>query len=231
LMIQSNVIHSSYKHGVKGLLFLGSSCIYPKMCEQPIQEKELLSGYLEPSNEPYAIAKIAGIKMCESYNRQYGTDFRSIMPTNLYGPNDNFHPTNSHVIPALMRRFHEAKENKDSHVTIWGSGRVKREFLHVDDLADASLHVMQCDKEEIRSHVNIGTGEDLTIHALAELVKFIVGYEGGIVFDDSQPDGTPRKVLDVSYINNLGWNRSIDLEIGLADTYQWFLEHQSELRV
>ena len=229
LMIEANLIHGSYLAGVNKLLFLGSSCIYPKESQQPIKEDYLLSGHLEPTNEPYAIAKIAGIKLCESYNRQYGTDYRSIMPTNLYGPNDNFHPKNSHVIPALIRKFHEAKVEKKPFVEVWGSGKPMREFLHVDDMADASIHIMDIDKkilesevDPILSHINIGTGTDITIADVAQTVKEVVGFCGEIVFNTKMPDGTKRKLLDVSKIENLGWKPTIALKDGLKETYEWF---------
>jgi GDP-L-fucose synthase len=227
-MIQANCIHAAYAFGVKKLLFLGSSCIYPKDAPQPIKEDYLLSGPLEPTNKPYAIAKIAGLVMCESYNKQHGTNFISVMPTNLYGPNDNFDLETSHVLPALVRRFHEAKERGDKTVTVWGSGSPKREFLHVDDLADACVYLMETyDKSDI---VNIGTGEDITIKELAEAVSDVVGYEGKIEWDTSKPDGTPRKVLDVSRLHGLGWNHSIEFKEGLRNTYEWFLEHKSDIR-
>ncbi len=236
LIIESNVIHSAWQAGVQKLLFLGSSCIYPRLAPQPITEESLLNGALEPTNEPYAIAKIAGIKLCESYNRQYGTDYRSVMPTNLYGPNDNFHPANSHVIPALIRRFHEAKMTKSPAVTIWGSGSPRREFLHVDDLAEACLHVQNIPRETydkhvkpMLSHINVGTGTDCTIRELATMVATVVGYSGDIVYDDSKPDGTPRKLLDVGTLTALGWKASTPLKPGLRDTYQWFLAHQASL--
>jgi GDP-L-fucose synthase len=223
--------------GVQKLLFLGSSCIYPKMAEQPMKEDALLTGTLEPTNEPYAIAKIAGIKLCESYNRQYGRDYRSAMPTNLYGQNDNFHPENSHVIPAMMRRFHEAKEAGASEVVVWGSGKPMREFLHVDDMAAASVYVMnlddatyQANTEAMLSHINVGTGVDCTIRELAETMKRVVGFASELVFDTSKPDGTPRKLMDVSRLNALGWEATISLESGLMNTHQWFLEHQEQLR-
>ena len=229
LMIEANLVHGSYLAGVNKLLFLGSSCIYPKESQQPIKEDYLLSGHLEPTNEPYAIAKIAGIKLCESYNRQYGTDYRSIMPTNLYGPNDNFHPKNSHVIPALIRKFHEAKVEKKPFVEVWGSGKPMREFLHVDDMADASIHIMDIDKkilesevDPILSHINIGTGTDITIADVAQTVKEVVGFCGEIVFNTKMPDGTKRKLLDVSKIENLGWKPTIALKDGLKETYEWF---------
>ena len=229
LMMEANVIHEAYSSGVKNLLFLGSSCIYPKLADQPMSEGALLSGQLEPTNEPYAVAKIAGIKLCESYNRQYGTDYRSIMPTNLYGPGDNYHPENSHVIPALIRRFHEAKITGTPTITIWGTGTPKREFLHVDDMAAASIYLLLLDKSRYNqesspmlSHVNVGTGEDVTIRELAELIAGVVGYEGKLEFDDTKPDGTPRKLLDVSRINKLGWSAKIPLQQGLGSVYSWF---------
>ncbi|MCK7598401.1 GDP-L-fucose synthase [Microbulbifer sp. CAU 1566] len=237
LMIESNIIHAAHTAGVQQLLFLGSSCIYPKFAEQPMSESALLTGVLEATNEPYAIAKIAGIKLCESYNRQYGRDYRSVMPTNLYGVNDNFHPQNSHVIPALMRRFHEAKLAGDSEVVVWGSGKPMREFLHVDDMAAASVHVMNLPTEQYQactqpmlSHINVGTGEDCTIRELAETVARVVGFEGEITFDATKPDGTPRKLMNVSRLADLGWRYSVSLEQGLADTYQWFLAHQDDFR-
>jgi len=234
LVIQTNVISVALEFGVRRLLFLGSSCIYPRLARQPMKEEALLTGPLEPTNEPYAIAKIAGIKMCESCNRQYGTDYRSVMPTNLYGPGDNYHPENSHVVPALIRRFHEAKENRAPFVTVWGSGEPKREFLHVDDMASACLHIMELDENTCRehtspmlSHINIGTGEDCSIRELAETVARVIGYGGEIRFDTTKPDGTPRKLLDVSRLASLGWRYSICLEDGLRDAYRWFLEKQS----
>lgn len=237
LMIEANVIHAAHRAGVQKLLFLGSSCIYPKHAEQPMTEAALLTGVLEPTNEPYAIAKIAGIKLCESYNRQYGRDYRSVMPTNLYGPHDNFHPDNSHVIPALLRRFHEAVQRGDSEVVIWGSGTPKREFLHVDDMAAASVHVMNLDLETYRSntqpmlsHINVGTGVDCTIRELAETVARVTGFHGQLVFDASKPDGTPRKLMDVSRLEKLGWKARISLEEGLRDAYGWFLENQNQYR-
>lgn len=236
LMIECNLIHASYQHGCTDLLFLGSSCIYPKVAAQPMREDSLLTGTLEATNEPYAIAKIAGIKLCESYNRQYGTRYRSIMPTNLYGPHDNFHPTNSHVIPALMRRIHEAKVNNDKEVVIWGSGTPMREFLHVDDMAAASLHVMQLSDEiyadhtqPMLSHINVGTGDDVTIRELAETLVDIIGFRGMLVFDRSKPDGTLRKLMDVSRLKQLGWVSRISLKEGLAQTYEWFLSHVDEV--
>ena len=238
LQIQNNVIGSAYRSGVRKLLFLGSSCIYPKMADQPIQETSLLTGQLESTNEPYAIAKIAGIKMCESYNRQYGVDYRSVMPTNLYGENDNFHPQNSHVIPAMMRRFHEAEVNGDAQVVVWGTGKPMREFLHVDDMAAACLHVMDLPKQEFDkavpdamcSHINVGTGVDCTIRELAETMAAVVGFEGELVFDTSKPDGTPRKLLSVERLKALGWEYSVSLRDGLSLTYEWFLENESGLR-
>jgi len=237
LMIEANLIHGSYLAGVNNLLFLGSSCIYPKESQQPIKEEYLLSGQLEQTNEPYAVAKIAGIKLCESYNRQYGTDYRSIMPTNLYGPNDNFHPNNSHVIPALIRKFHKAKVENKPFVEVWGSGKPMREFLHVDDMADASIHVMGIDKkilenevEPMLSHINIGTGKDITIKHIAQTIKKVVEFDGGIIFNTNMPDGTKRKLLDVSKILNLGWSYKISLEYGLNETYQWFKANNKLIR-
>ena len=237
MMIESNIIHAAHLHNVNKLLFLGSSCIYPKQATQPIAESELLQGALEPTNEPYAIAKIAGIKLCESYNRQYGRDYRSVMPTNLYGPHDNFHPSNSHVIPALLRRFHEAREQNTPDVVVWGSGTPMREFLHVDDMAAASIHVMDLAQEVLQeytqpmlSHINVGTGVDCTIRELAQTLAQVVGYKGRVVFDASKPDGTPRKLLDVTRLHQLGWYHEISLEAGLASTYQWFLENQQRYR-
>lgn len=237
LMIESNLIYAAHENNVNKLLFLGSSCIYPKFAEQPMREDALLTGSLEPTNEPYAIAKIAGIKLCESYNRQYGRDYRSVMPTNLYGPGDNFHSENSHVIPALMRRFHEAKINGDKEVVVWGTGKVMREFLHVDDMAAACVFIMNLDKDDLAevtqpmlSHINIGTGEDCTIGELAELIKAVVDFPGKLTFDASKPDGTPRKLLDVSKLHSLGWKHSISLEDGLRQTYQWYLENQENIR-
>ncbi|PLL67880.1 GDP-fucose synthetase, partial [Klebsiella pneumoniae] len=218
IVIQNNVIHSAHKFNVNKLMFLGSSCIYPKFANQPIKEDELLQGTLEPTNEPYAIAKIAGIKLCESYNRQYGRDYRSVMPTNLYGTNDNFHPNNSHVIPALIRRFHEAKAASAEEVQVWGSGKPMREFLHVDDMADASIYVMDLEKSvwesqtnPMLSHINVGTGTDCSIKDLARIIADVIGYTGLITFDSTKPDGTPRKLLDVSRLRNLGWNHRIGL--------------------
>ena len=237
MMIESNIIHAAHLHNVNKLLFLGSSCIYPKQATQPIAESELLQGALEPTNEPYAIAKIAGIKLCESYNREYGRDYRSVMPTNLYGPHDNFHPSNSHVIPALLRRFHEAREQNTPDVVVWGSGTPMREFLHVDDMAAASIHVMELAQEVLQeytqpmlSHINVGTGVDCTIRELAQTIAQVVGYKGRVVFDAGKPDGTPRKLLDVTRLHQLGWYHEISLEAGLASTYQWFLENQQRYR-
>jgi len=237
LMIQANIIHSAHLANVQKLLFLGSSCIYPKLAIQPMTEQALLTGTLEPTNEPYAVAKIAGIKLCESYNRQYGRDYRSVMPTNLYGENDNFHPENSHVIPALLRRFHEAKLAGLAEVVAWGSGKPMREFLHVDDMAAASVFVMnlgndiyQQHTQPMLSHINVGTGIDCTIRELVETVAEVVGYHGKIVFDASKPDGAPRKLMDVSRLKALGWSASIDLLQGLASTYQWFLDNQDSFR-
>lgn len=237
LQIETNLVNGAFQAGCHRLLFLGSSCIYPRMAKQPMQESALLTGPLETTNEPYAIAKIVGIKLCESFNRQFGTDYRSVMPTNLYGPGDNFHAEDSHVIPALMRRFHEAKEADAAEVVVWGTGSAMREFLHVDDLAAACRHVMDLDRaaidevtEPMCSHINIGTGEDVTIRELAETMQRVVGFEGQLVFDDSRPDGTPRKLLDVSKINQLGWRAKIGLEEGLRLTYAWFLENQATVR-
>ena len=237
LMIEANIIDAAHQAGVQQLLFLGSSCIYPKFAEQPMREDALLTGTLEPTNEPYAIAKIAGIKLCESYNRQYGRDYRSVMPTNLYGPGDNFHPENSHVIPALLRRFHEAVTRGDAEVVVWGSGTPMREFLHVDDMAAACVHVMQLEQDvsqahtqPMLSHLNVGTGVDCTIRKLAETVARVTGFHGKLVWDTSKPDGTPRKLLDVSRLRALGWEASIDLEDGLRDAYQWFIVNQQQHR-
>ena len=237
LTIQNNIIHGAYLSEVERLLFLGSSCIYPKFAAQPMTEDALLTGVLEPTNEPYALAKIAGIKMCESYNRQFDTDYRSVMPTNLYGVNDNFHPENSHVIPALMRRFHEAKVAGDDRVTVWGSGNACREFLCVDDMAAASIYVMRMAHSALYevvqptlSHLNIGTGEDVTIRELAETMSRVTGFEGKLEFDTSKPDGTMRKLLDVSTMHQLGWQHQIDLEAGLASTYQWFTDNVLSIR-
>lgn len=232
LVIETNVIHAAFKAGVRKLLFLGSSCIYPREAPQPMAEEALLTGPLEPTNEPYAIAKIAGIKLCESYNRQHGTDYRSVMPTNLYGPHDNFHPENSHVIPALIRRLHEAKERGDDEVVIWGSGKPRREFLHVDDMAAACVHVMElpattyeAHTSPMCSHINVGTGEDCTIRELAETIAQVTGFKGALRFDTSRPDGAPRKLLDVSRIARMGWSHRLSLEDGLHDTYCWYVEN------
>jgi GDP-L-fucose synthase len=232
LMIECNVIHGAFEAGVQRLLFLGSSCIYPRDAAQPLVEEALLTGPLEPTNEPYAIAKIAGIKLCESYNRQYGTDYRSVMPTNLYGPRDNFHPENSHVLPALMARFHDAARENAEEVVIWGSGTPRREFLHVDDMADASLFVLGLPESTYRqntqpmlSHINVGTGEDISIAGLAGILAEVTGFSGRITYDRSRPDGTPRKLLDVSRLAKLGWRSNIRLEDGIRRTYQWFLDN------
>ena len=229
LMIEANLIHAAHQHGVQKLLFLGSSCIYPQLAAQPMAEEALLTGPLEPTNEPYAIAKIAGIKLCESYNRQYGRDYRSVMPTNLYGPGDNFHPENSHVIPGLLRRFHEAVQCGAERVTIWGTGRPRREFLHVDDMAAACVHVMElapavyrAHTQPMLSHINVGTGQDVTIRELAETIARVTGFGGELVFDPGKPDGTPRKLLDVSRLKALGWEARIGLEAGLRDAYGWY---------
>lgn len=234
IMMESNVIHQAFEAGVQKLLFLGSSCIYPKMADQPMREDALLTGPLESTNEPYAIAKIAGIKLCESYNRQYGVDYRSVMPTNLYGPGDNFHPENSHVLPALIRRFHQATQSGANTVSVWGSGTPRREFLHVDDMADATLFVMELDKatydretDPMMSHINVGSGTDVSIHDLAETIARTTGFQGDIVFDATKPDGTPRKLMDVSRLSRMGWQATIDLEDGIQETYAWFLD-QSE---
>lgn len=224
IMIQSNIIHSSYATGVKKLMFLGSSCIYPKMAPQPLKEEYLLTGLLEPTNEPYAIAKIAGIKMCDAYRSQYGCDFISVMPTNLYGPNDNYDLQNAHVLPSLVRKFHEAKMSNAPEVSIWGTGSPKREFLHADDLADACVFLMNTYSEE--GLVNIGTGEDISISDLALLIKEVVGYDGNVVYDHSKPDGTPRKLMDVSKLNKLGWKFSISLRKGLEMVYQEYQSRQ-----
>ncbi len=237
LMIECNVIHQAFAAGVARLLQLGSSCIYPRAAAQPMAEAALLTGVLEPTNEPYAIAKIAGIKLCESYNRQHGVDYRSVMPTNLYGPGDNFHPENSHVMPALMRRFHEAARDGLPEVVIWGSGTPRREFLHVDDMAAACLFVLDLPRADyaantapMLSHINVGTGSDVTIAALARLVAQVTGFTGRIGFDTSKPDGTMRKLMDVGRLSGMGWQARIGLEQGLAETYQWFLAHKDRLR-
>lgn len=234
LLVETNVVHEAWRAGVQKLLFLGSSCIYPRLAQQPIREDYLMAGALEPTNEPYAIAKIAGIKLCESYNRQYGTDYRSVMPTNLYGPGDNYHPENSHVIPAMIRRFHEARVGGLPEVVIWGSGKPMREFLYVDDMAAASVHVMNLAPEVYRgstdamhSHLNVGTGVDVSIAELAHLVGEVVGYAGRIVFDTTRPDGTPRKLLDVSKLHALGWRASTPLREGLARAYAAFLDTEA----
>jgi GDP-L-fucose synthase len=239
LMIQNNVIHSAYEAGVERLLFLGSSCIYPKEAPQPMCEEHLLTGLLEPTNEPYAIAKIAGIKMCEAYNRQYGTKFIAVMPTNLYGPGDNFHPENSHVMPALIRRFHEATLAGTDEVVVWGSGKPMREFLFVDDMADGSVYALNLDEASLKEHllsypkpcfVNLGTGIDVTIRVLAETIKDVVGYQGRLDFDVTKPDGTMRKLQDVSRMKAIGWEAKVVLREGIEKTYQWFLENQESFR-
>jgi len=237
LMMECNIIHQAFAAGVHRLLSLGSSCIYPRETPQPMREEALLTGVLEPTNEPYAIAKIAGIKLCESYNRQYGTDYRSVMPTNLYGPGDNFHPDNSHVLPALIRRFHEAARDGLDEVVIWGSGRPRREFLHVDDMAEASLFVLGlppdlycANTQPMLSHINVGSGTDISIAELAHMVARVTGFSGRIVQDTSLPDGTMRKLMDVSRLAAMGWRATIGLEEGLAGTYRWFLEHYAKLR-
>ena len=237
LMVECNLIHTAHIAGVKKLLFLGSSCIYPKLAAQPMREDALLTGTLESTNEPYAIAKIAGIKLCESYNRQYGHDYRSVMPTNLYGPYDNYHPENSHVIPALLRRFHEAVKSGAHEVVVWGSGAPMREFLHVDDMAAASVHVMELNGTTYRahtqpmlSHINVGSGVDCTIRELAETMARVTSFNGRITFDSSKPDGAPRKLMDISRLKALGWQAKIGLEDGLRHTYQWFLANQQQLR-
>ena len=237
LAVQLNVIQAAHQQGVQQLLFLGSSCIYPRVAAQPMCEEALMAGALEPTNEPYAIAKIAGIKLCESYNRQYGRDYRSVMPTNLYGPNDNYHPENSHVVPALLRRFHEAAQRGDTEVVVWGSGQAMREFLHVDDMAAACVHVMELPVETYRSHtrptlshLNVGSGIDCSIRELAQTIARVTDFTGEIVFDTSKPDGTPRKLLDVSRIKALGWQAGIGLEAGLQDTYRWFLSNPQGMR-
>ena len=230
MMIEANVINSAYENKVKRLLFLGSTCIYPKAVTQPMREDALLTDVLEPTNEPYALAKIAGIKLCESYNRQHGTDFRSVMPTNLYGINDNFHPKNSHVIPALMQRIHNAKLGNESEVVVWGTGNAMREFLYVDDMAEASLFVLELDVEvytnntnPMLSQINVGTGVDITIREMAQTIKQVVGFEGKLIFDSTKPDGAPRKLIDVTRLSNMGWNYSVDLDEGLKKTYEWYL--------
>jgi len=237
LMIECNVIHQAYRAGVRRLLQLGSSCIYPREAPQPMAEDALLTGTLEPTNEPYAIAKIAGIKLCESYNRQHGTDYRSVMPTNLYGPGDNFHPENSHVLPALIRRFHEAAKAGQEEVVIWGTGKPRREFLHVDDMARASLFVLDLDRatyeantQPMLSHINVGTGEDIAILDLAQMVARVTGYQGRIATDPSKPDGTMRKLMDVSRLADMGWRARIRLQEGLEESYRWFLDNQDRFR-
>ncbi|MFA5983147.1 MAG: GDP-L-fucose synthase [Methylococcaceae bacterium] len=237
IMMEANLVHQAWKSGCHQLLFLGSSCIYPKFAEQPMSESSLLTGTLESTNEPYAIAKIAGIKLCESYNRQYGTDFRSVMPTNLYGQNDNFHLENSHVIPAMIRKFHDAKVSGSKSVTLWGTGQAMREFLHVEDMAAACLYVMELDKEAYKSctdpmlsHLNVGTGVDVTIKQLAEIIQQVVEFKGEIIWDTTKPDGTPRKLMDVGKLNSLGWQANISLNEGLQNTYHWFLEQQAEFK-
>jgi GDP-L-fucose synthase len=237
LVIEANIVKSAHDADIDRLLFLGSSCIYPKNAPQPMPEESLLTGVLEPTNEPYAIAKIAGIKLCESYNRQHDRDYRSVMPTNLYGPGDNFHPENSHVLPALLRRFDEAAHTGAEEVVVWGSGTPRREFLHVDDMAAASIHVMDLDHETyaartqpMLSHVNVGTGVDCSIGELAQLIASVTGYEGKLTFDASKPDGTPRKLLDVTRLTELGWTSQIPLAEGVADTYAWFHEHERSFR-
>jgi len=231
MMIEANVINSAYESKVKRLLFLGSTCIYPKAVEQPMREDALLTDVLEPTNEPYALAKIAGIKLCESYNRQHGTDFRSVMPTNLYGINDNFHPENSHVIPALMQRFHQAKVNNDPEVVVWGTGNSMREFLYVDDMAQASLFVLELDEQTYKdntqtmlSHINVGTGKDVTIREMAETMKQVVGYEGKLTFDATKPDGAPRKLIDITRLKIMGWDYTTDLKEGIERSYEWYLK-------
>ena len=238
LAIELNVIHEAWAAGVERLLFLGSSCIYPRNAAQPMREDALLTGTLEATNEPYAIAKIAGIKLCESYNRQYGTDYRSVMPTNLYGPGDNFHPENSHVLPALIRRFHEAASEGRPEVVIWGTGTPRREFLHVDDMAAASLFVMDLDRatydantEPMLSHINVGTGTDVSILELAQMVAEVTGFRGEIRCDTTKPDGTPRKLMDVSRLRDMGWEASIDLREGIEETYRWFLANAAQARL
>lgn len=237
LMIEVNIIHAAHLSGVNKLLFLGSSCIYPKLVKQPMQESALLTGILEATNEPYAIAKIAGIKLCESYNRQYGRDYRCVMPPNLYGPNDNYHRENSHVIPALIRRFHEAVKSNAEEVVVWGSGKPMREFLHVDDMAAASVFVMDLDAEVYRahtqpmlSHINVGTGIECSIRELAETIAKVTTFQGRIIYDPKKLDGTPRKLMDVSRLRSMGWQASISLEDGLRKTYRWFLEHTDTIR-
>lgn len=237
LMIECNIIHSSHLAGIQDLLFLGSSCIYPKYASQPMEESALLTGILEATNEPYAIAKIAGIKLCESYNRQYGRNYRSVMPTNLYGMNDNFHPQNSHVIPALMRRFHDAKEAGDPEVVVWGTGTPRREFLYVDDMAAASVYVMELEQskyeentEPMLSHINVGTGIDCSISEMAETMASVIGYQGNIIFDATKPDGTPRKLMNVDRLKKLGWQYNFNLHEGLKLTYDWYIANKDTFR-
>ena len=237
LMVECNVVHQAWKHGVRKLLFLGSSCIYPRLAQQPMVESELMQGSLEPTNEPYALAKIAGIKLCESYDRQYGTDYRSVMPTNLYGPGDNYHPENSHVIPALLRRFHEAKESGADTITIWGTGKALREFLHVDDMARACVHVMNLPKDEYQavteprlSHINVGSGVDCSIAELVSSIAEVTGFTGRIEYDTSKPDGAPRKLMDNSKLRALGWQPQFSLKDGLRDAYQWYVDNIDSAR-
>ena len=237
LMVECNVVHQAWKSGVQKLLFLGSSCIYPRMATQPMKEAELMQGSLEPTNEPYALAKIAGIKLCESYDRQYGTDYRSVMPTNLYGPHDNYHPDNSHVIPALLRRFHEAKLSGADSITIWGTGKALREFLHVDDMARASIHVMNLPVEEYRAvtdprltHINVGSGVDCSIAELVSTIGEVTGFQGKIEYDTSKPDGAPRKLMDNSKLRSLGWEPRYTLREGLEDAYRWYTENLDTAR-
>jgi GDP-L-fucose synthase len=234
MMIEANVINSAYENKVKRLLFLGSTCIYPKAIEQPMREDALLTGVLESTNEPYALAKIAGIKLCESYNRQYGTDFRSVMPTNLYGINDNFHPENSHVIPALMQRLHQAKMDDDEEVVVWGTGNTMREFLYVDDMAQASLFVLELDEQTYQintqpmlSHINVGTGKDVTIREMVKTMKQVIDYKGKLIFDTTKPGGASRKLIDVTRLKNMGWEYKVDLKGGLKKTYNWYLNNKS----
>ena len=237
LMVECNVVHQAWKHGVRKLLFLGSSCIYPRLAQQPMVESELMQGSLEPTNEPYALAKIAGIKLCESYDRQYGTDYRSVMPTNLYGPGDNYHPENSHVIPALLRRFHEAKESGADTITIWGTGKALREFLHVDDMARACVHVMNLPLEEYKAvtdprltHINVGSGVDCSIAELVSSIAEVTGFTGRIEYDTSKPDGAPRKLMDNSKLKALGWQPQFSLKDGLRDAYQWYVDNINSAR-
>ena len=237
LMVECNVVHQAWQHGVRKLLFLGSSCIYPRLAQQPMVESELMQGSLEPTNEPYALAKIAGIKLCESYDRQYGTDYRSVMPTNLYGPGDNYHPENSHVIPALLRRFHEAKESGADTITIWGTGKALREFLHVDDMARACVHVMNLPKDEYQavteprlSHINVGSGVDCSIAELVSSIAEVTGFTGRIEYDTSKPDGAPRKLMDNSKLRALGWQPQFSLKDGLRDAYQWYVDNIDSAR-